>query len=130
MPALPWVYRTRPPADRDCVMMASVLPLAGFRYLPAFLGATRKIRKQLATADGLIGYSLDAHPLAKMFWTLSAWESREALDAFSRADPHRTEIAGIRPHMRPTTFVFWDATVGDLPGNWADARRRVAAATS
>jgi hypothetical protein len=49
MPALPWVYRTRPPADRDCVMMASVLPLASIRYLPAFLGATRMIRGQLAT---------------------------------------------------------------------------------
>ena|SRR5215475_387298 len=127
MPALPWVYRTRPPADRDCVMMASRLPLQGYRYLPAFMRATMKIRRQLATADGLIGYALDAHPLAKTFWTLSAWESRAALDAFSRADPHRGQTDAIRPHMRPTTFVFWDARVGDLPGDWAEARRRVTA---
>ena len=129
MPALPWVHLTRPPADSDCVMMASVLPLTSYRYLPAFFGATRKIRRQLATAEGLIGYSLDAHPVAKTFWTLSAWESRAALDAFSRADPHRTEVAAIRPRMQPTTFVFWNAKVSDLPGNWAEARRRVAAAS-
>lgn len=125
MPALPWSTGKTVDPDHECMIMASRLPLAGFRHLPAFIRATLKIRKQLSTADGLIGYSLDAHPMSKTFWTLSAWESREALEAFSRANPHHTIVAGIRPHMRPTTFVFWTAPASELPITWAEARRRV-----
>jgi heme-degrading monooxygenase HmoA len=105
--------------------MASRLPLTRYRHMPAFLRATTAIRRQLASADGLIGYSLDAKPLAKTFWTLSAWDSREALDAFSRANPHASRIAPIRAHMRPTTFVFWTARGSELPPRWDEARRRV-----
>jgi len=89
MPALPWSTGKTVDPDHECMIMASRLPLAGFRHLPAFIRATMKIRKQLSTADGLIGYSLDAHPMSKTFWTLSAWESREALEAFSRATAAR-----------------------------------------
>ena len=108
--------------------MASRLPLASFRYLPAFFRATMHIRKQLSTASGLVGYSLDAQLARKTFWTLSAWESREALDRFSRANPHNTDVTIIRPHMHPTTFVFWTARGTDVPVRWDEARRRLTAA--
>lgn len=129
MPALPW---TAGPAAGDptadgatCVVMASHLPLRSFRHMPSFLRATSAIRKQLATTNGLIGYSLDAKPFAKQFFTLSAWASREALDAFSRTDPHREWIMKIRAHMAPTTFVFWDLPVADVPVAWSDAHARI-----
>jgi hypothetical protein len=50
---------------------------------------------------------------------------QEALDAFSRANPHATIITTIRAHMRPTTFVFWSARGSELPPRWDEARRRV-----
>jgi hypothetical protein len=105
--------------------MASRLPLRRYRDIMPFLRATRAIRTQLATADGVVGYSLDAKPLRKTFWTLSAWESGEALDRFSRTDPHRSRVSDIRPHMLPTTFVRWSLPGRELPPKWADARRRV-----
>ena len=70
MPALPWTAISQPDPDRDYVIMASRLPLARYRDLPAFLRATLVIRTQLSGASGLIGYSLDAHLARKTFWTL------------------------------------------------------------
>jgi heme-degrading monooxygenase HmoA len=125
MPALPWTKGTTVDPDHECVIMASRLPLTSYRHIPAFLAATMKIRRQLAGAEGLVGYMLDAQLFGKTFWTLSAWQSRAALDAFSNADPHRARIDRIRPHMRPTTFVFWTANASELPPAWPDARRRV-----
>jgi len=127
MPALPWKSFSTPDPARDYVVMASRLPLARYRDLPAFMSATGAIRTQLAGADGLIGYALDAHPAQKTFWTVSAWDSQESLDAFSRANPHRARVSVIRPRMRPTTFTFWSAPGADLPISWAEVRRRIAA---
>jgi hypothetical protein len=73
----------------------------------------------------LAGY--DAHLAQKTFWTVSAWDSQEALDAFRRADPHRSRVSRIRPRMRPTTFTFWTVPGADLPISWTEARRRIAA---
>lgn len=89
--------------------MASRLPLAHYRDVPAFLAATMAIRRQLADAEGLIGYALDADLLSKTFWTVSGWQSQAALDAFSRADPHKTRVTAIRPRMHPTTFCLLDS---------------------
>lgn len=127
MPVIPWVRLADPDPepDRDYVIMASRLPLRRYRDIVGFLGATRAIRTQLAGAEGVVGYTLDAKPLRKTFWTLSAWESNEALDRFARTDPHRSRVADIRPHMLPTTFVRWSLPGKELPPKWADARRRV-----
>jgi hypothetical protein len=86
------------------------------------------IRAQLARSDGLIGYALDAHLTRKTYYTVSAWDSQGALDAFGRADPHRSRVRMIRPRMRPTTFTFWTAAGADLPVSWTEARRRIAEA--
>jgi hypothetical protein len=128
MPALPWTTFSPPDPARDYVAMASALPLARYRDLPRFLRAAMAIRGQLAQASGLVGYALDAHLARKTFWTVSAWDSQDALDAFSRADPHHGRVGIIRPRMRPTTFTFWTVRGADLPISWTEARRRIAAA--
>ena len=125
MPTLPWTRLADPAPDSDYVVMASRLPLRRYRNIVPFLRTTRAIRRQLAGADGVVGYTLDAKPLRKTFWTLSAWESNEALDRFSRTDPHRSRVADIRPNMLPTTFVRWTLPGRELPPKWAEARRRV-----
>jgi len=128
MPALPWTTFSPSDPDREYVVMASRLPLARYRDTPAFLRATMAIRAQLARASGLIGYSLDAHLTRKIFYTVSAWDSQDALDAFSRAEPHRSRVGVIRPRMRPTTFTFWTVRGADLPISWTEARRHIAEA--
>jgi hypothetical protein len=127
MPVVPWVRLAQadPDPDLDYVIMASRLPLRRYRDIVGFLGATRAIRAQLAAAESVVGYTLDAKPLRKTFWTLSAWESDEALDRFARTDPHSSRVADIRPHMLATTFVRWSLPGKELPPTWVDARRRV-----
>jgi len=89
MPALPWTTISPPDRAREYVVMASRLPLARYRDMPGFLRAAMLIRTQLARTSGLIGYALDAHLARKTFWTVSAWDSRDALDAFSRGPAPR-----------------------------------------
>ena len=79
MPALPWTTISPPDRAREYVVMASRLPLSRYRDMPGFLRAATLIRAQLARTDGLIGYTLDAHLTRKTFWTVSAWDSRDAL---------------------------------------------------
>jgi hypothetical protein len=130
MPALPWLRGAPVDPDLECVVMASRLPLAHHRHIPGFLRATTQIRRQLANATGLVGYALDAKLLSKTFWTLSAWQSREALEAFTHGNPHIARVNEIRPRMRQTTFVFWTCRAGELPISWAEARRRIEAELS
>jgi quinol monooxygenase YgiN len=44
--------------------------------------------KQLASAEGVLGYSVLARPLSKQFWTLSTWKDEAALHAFVQYPPH------------------------------------------
>ncbi len=130
MPPLPWTKISEVDADTETVIMASRLPLRSYLKVPGFLRRTLAIRRQLAHAPGLVGYSLDAQLLRKTFWTLSAWTSMEALETFARTDPHRSSTASIRPHMDPTTFAFWTARAADLPIPWREVRRRIDEASS
>lgn len=125
MPALPWTTFVDPEPDRDYVVMASMLPLTRYRSIPSFLSATIAIRRQLAHADGLIGYALDANLFGKTFWTLSVWDSRESLQRFNHDDPHHARVQRIRPDMQPTSFVFWNTPGSALPIAWDDARHRL-----
>jgi len=125
MPALPWVQVREPEADATLVVMASRLPLRSYTRIPSFLRATSRIRRQLAKAEGLVGYSLDAKLLSKTFWTLSAWRDQEALESFASPQPHRSLTAAIRPHMNRTTFVTWTTTGSDIPVQWKKARAQV-----
>ena len=125
MPALPWKrideVDADDRADGDGVTTAAAVSSAHSGVPPA----TLRIRRQLAEAPGVVGYALDAKLFAKTFWTVSAWRSREQLEAFAATDPHRGDVGKIRSHMEPTTFVFWTATASDLPIPWDDVRRRI-----
>jgi heme-degrading monooxygenase HmoA len=125
MPALPWLRVSTAEPGVELTVMASRLPLRHYRHIPGFLRWTMRIRRQLSGTPGLVGYSLDARLLRKTFWTLSAWASREALDAFVRTNPHQAGMATIHPKMGQPTFAFWTASSEDLPLRWDEARRRL-----
>ena len=128
MPALPWLSVGTPAPDADLIVMASRLPLRSHGDIPRFLRRTWLIRRQLTRSPGLIGYSLDAHILAKTFWTVSAWQSRSHLNTFDRTSPHVEAKGALRSAMLPSTFVMWRCAPDDLPTTWAEVRERIAAA--
>lgn len=125
MPALPWISSRSVEPDRDYLVFASELPLLQFRATPGFLRMVLKVRRQLAGAPGLVGYSLDARPSARRYWTLSVWEDRVALSRFVAANPHAAVMTRLRPRMGATRFTTWQLKGADLPPRWPDARARL-----
>jgi hypothetical protein len=126
MPAIPWSPFADVEPQAEVTVMGSRLPLRSYRDIPAFLLWTFRIRRQLARTPGLVGFALDAHLLAKTFWTVSAWTGQGPIDDFVRRDPHAAGMAAIRPRMRPSTFLFWTERAADLPLGWAEIRGRLA----
>ena len=125
MPALPWVQRQPAEPGRTYVAMASRLPLQRHRSVPGFMRDALAIRRQLARADGLIGYALDAEIGRKTFWTFSVWEGQASLDAFASSEPHRAITRRLRPLMGPTRFEFFPLAGSELPMTWDQMKEKV-----
>lgn len=129
MQTLPWTAPSDSPASdstRDAVVMASRFRLQGLRDVPGFFMAALRIRKQMLASPGVLGVSLIARPLQKTFFTLSAWESREALNGAVVCEPHAQSMRRFRACMAESLFTFWEAPVTDVthPG-WPDAHQRL-----
>jgi heme-degrading monooxygenase HmoA len=125
MPALPWLERQPIDPQREYVAMASRLPLKSYAFIPGFLRDTMQIRRQLAQAPGLVGYTLNAGLARKTFLTFSVWEDQASLDKFAAGDPHRAIIRRLRPRMSPTRFEFFPIPGADLPLTWEQITARV-----
>ena len=125
MPAFPWTSRDAVDPDRTYVVMASRLPLRRSRSVPGFLRDTLAIRRQLADADGLVGYALDANLPHRTFWTFSVWVDEASLDAFATSAPHRQIIARLRPLMGETRFSTSTMTGSAIPSTWPQRKALV-----
>jgi quinol monooxygenase YgiN len=128
MPAKPWTTIGSPKTDGNYVALLSYLPLKSYWRVAPFLIYTMQVVQQLATAPGLVGYSLLARPLSKKFWTLSAWENDAALEAFVRHPPHVRIMVALAPHLDRTDFLRWPIKGSQLPPNWDHALARFGSA--
>ena len=124
MPASPWRTFGSLEPERDCVALLSYLPLKSYWRIPIFLFYTMQVVKQLASAEGVLGYSVLARPLSKQFWTLSTWKDDAALRTFVQYPPHLHIMTALAPHMGETKFVRWTVKGSELPLRWDDALRR------
>jgi nitrite reductase/ring-hydroxylating ferredoxin subunit len=125
VPALPWTSFSEAQDDKNYPALLSRLPLATFRAMPKFFRFVFAIRRQLAESEGLIGYSLDAHPLAKEFWTLSVWEDRASLWRFVHKLPHSRAMKDLLPHMGKTEFFHFEVKGTSVPPEWQETKRRM-----
>jgi len=123
---LPWTTRAEMEPGLDYLVMASHLPLKRITSTVRFFRGVSAIRKQLATADGLAGYTLRAKPLARDYWTLSVWQDETALRAFMRTPPHVGLMTSLRPFMGPTKFATWRISAADGRPSLAGALQRLA----
>jgi quinol monooxygenase YgiN len=106
-------------------VLTSTLPLTRYRDVPRFLRWAMRIRKQLATSDGCAGYSLDAQLLRKTFYTLSAWQDREAMNRFVQSGRHAAMLADMRGRLGQSTFVESSTQAPELPLDWGAAKQRL-----
>lgn len=127
MPAVPWRAFSSYDPHGDFVALLSYFRLKSYsRVFPFFLHAPRVMR-QLAEAEGLVGYSLLAQPFSRRFFTLSAWQNEVTLKAFVHHPPHFLAMTTLVPHMEKTHFLRWTVKGSVLPLQWHDALRRFAA---
>jgi hypothetical protein len=127
MPALPWTAGVHHPAEGEQFhVLTSRLPLKNYRDIPRFLWWTMKIRTQLRSVAGCVGFALDAKLLTKTFWTLSAWSDKESMDRFVHSGTHAVMLADMAGRVGSPGFVASVATAGEIPLTWTDAQVRIA----
>ncbi|MBT2397464.1 DUF3291 domain-containing protein [Streptomyces sp. ISL-100] len=126
MPTLPWVTPNAAPSHAQAFVMASRFEVRSLGDVPRFLWKSLAAWRQVRSAPGAYGASLIAQPVKRAFYTLSAWESRDALYTYARTEPHRGIMTGLRSTMSASTFTFWEVPAGQLPIGWDDAKRRLA----
>jgi heme-degrading monooxygenase HmoA len=124
-PPLPRRTTTPPDPNDTYVVTITRLPLRRHTRIPSVIRATWHIARLLARSDGLIGYSLKADLTAKTFWTVSAWQSTEALNRFVHSEAHVCAMQSIGPHMNQPRIETTTMHGADLPPPWTDIRRRL-----
>ncbi|MCF3129262.1 DUF3291 domain-containing protein [Streptomyces olivochromogenes] len=126
MPTLRWTTVNKPAPDAQAFVMASRLEVRSLSDVPRFFLRSLVAWKQVTGAPGAFGASLIADPLKRTFWTLSAWEDKDALYTYARTEPHKSIMTGLRSTMKQSVFTFWQVPASDLPIDWSDAKRRLA----
>ena len=126
----PW--RSLLPSDRgrEYLALLSYLPLKGFRKMLMLQRQTGKVRAQLASTPGLVGYSFRAKLMSHRFWTLSIWEDERALMAFVGRNPHRATMGILQAYMAETAFTRWTIRGSEVPPSWDDAMQRADATSA
>ncbi len=93
---LPWLGRPRAKSDAPVLVFVSRFdsrnPLSALALL--FYGMS--IWVYAARSRGAVGASLWAKPLRGKYYTMSAWESEDALREFSRSKVHRAGVKALR----------------------------------
>ncbi|MDS1269535.1 DUF3291 domain-containing protein [Lipingzhangella sp. LS1_29] len=128
MPTLGWITPNPTQGHERALILASRFEVAHWWQVPGFLRFSIRAWRQVSAAPGALGASLQAQPLRRVFWTLSAWTDEETLRAYARSDPHREIMRAVRSSTRTATLVRWTLPVDQLPPSWGEARDRLAAA--
>lgn len=113
------------PAREYFVLASSIPPLSRSSTRRMFRGASA-VRKQLASTEGVAGFSLLARPFQKQYATLSVWVDEAALAAFAAGNPHRALMADLSPEMGPTKFARWTIRGSAGRPSWGEALQRLA----
>jgi len=125
MPIVPWKTAETPIPGTRYLALISYLPLKHYRTIPKFFRFTFEIQRQLRTSPGLIGYSLEARPLARKFWTLSVWRDQQSLREFVAAIPHSKVMQELAPHMGKFQMAQWTVESHEIPLDWKSAKLRI-----
>jgi hypothetical protein len=127
-PPQPWKQLQPVDPERTYLAFTSRFAMRSWLRVPAFIGATGPIQKQVEAAHGAIGYSLGAHLPSLYFYTLSVWEDDAALRKFSRALKHSDAMRAFHRDLRiASPFVRWSVRGSEVPLRWDDSLERIRA---
>src|SRR5437899_6730910 len=81
--------------ERELVCSATYLRVRGPWVLPGFLLQTWRVVRAARRTPGSVSVRLLGLPPLPFFWTVTVWESQEAMDAFVATEPHRLAMAAM-----------------------------------
>ncbi|MGI5427947.1 DUF3291 domain-containing protein [Streptomyces sp. CA-179760] len=125
MPTLPWTVPNTPPPGTEVHVFASRFQTRTLWGALKFFAGTPAVWRQVRSSPGAYGATLKAQPLKRTFWTLSAWESKDALNDFVRSGAHGPAARSLAPQMADAAFTTWQAKSDELPLSWSEALRRL-----
>lgn len=123
----PWKSLEPLEPGRQYLVLASSIPAKRRKSTARLFRGSALVRRQLTSADGIVGFSMLARPWAKQYATLSIWDDEGALDRFSRAGDHGRLMQQLAPDMGDTVFLRWMIDGSDGVPTWAEALQRLGA---
>ena len=110
------------------ICVATRLRARGPRVLPAFLRASFQVAQTARRARGNVRTSLLGLPPLLTFFTLTVWESDEAMRAFVKTPEHREAMAHMDDWASAGEFVQFPAATPRV--GWRAARRHLRTAVA
>src|SRR5262245_51846790 len=99
------------------------LRVRSIRFLPAFLWYAAASARQARRAAGRASVQL-RRTRRMTFWTLSRWESEDAMKAFRAQSPHREAMARLAHWCDEASYAHWLQESSQLPG-WEEGAQRL-----
>jgi quinol monooxygenase YgiN len=121
MPTLPWKTLNELNDEKKYKVMLTHLPLRHYRDSIRFIKYVNEIMAQLKQTEGIIGFSLKAHPLSKDYWTVSVWEDDESISKYVQTSPHSQIMKKMQGAMGKTAFTTWEVNTNEIPIDWTTA---------
>jgi len=84
-----------------------------------FFEYVRSVLDQLPAASGLLGYAFKFELLGDKAWTITAWESEQALDRFVFTGMHRKALNQSEALLAESRFTRVTLPHSELPPDWS-----------
>jgi hypothetical protein len=91
------------------------LRLRSVRYLPALAWHTSRSTRQLRRSPGYLGGELMPNFRHLVFWTVTLWESTEAMRRFRNTSAHMRAMPKLLRWCDEAAVAGWDVTETALP---------------
>ncbi len=107
------------------VIVVTRLRLRDPAFSDEFFASAVGVVEQATNSAGNLGADVlaDAN---NTYWTRTAWQGRDLMDAFVGSEPHLSTMGRIDDWCDEATFVDWEQADADLPG-WQDGYGRLIA---
>ncbi len=110
--------------DKLYLHAATSLHLASWRYVPAFLRATKQVEAAVKRLPGYRAHQLRTNLLRKIFRTYTVYDDRAALGLLMASEEHRHAVSQFPKWGLPDSkVVSWESANPHL--DWPEAERRL-----
>jgi hypothetical protein len=99
------------------------LRIRSFLYLPQFIWHTQKSARQAGRSHGFLGGRV-LREVRNTFWTITAWESNAAMDAYRTQGAHRDVMPRLLDWCDEASVAHWMQETRELP-SWQEAYKRL-----